>query len=164
MKVLNKILISATLASGLISPVIAQAADKPVLVSFQMTPDSVDATTGNAQVSFDLVVSNPTGISTQSTYVTLTDGANNSISTLLIRTDYPITPILPTVTFRGSIFIPANLPSGVYTASAKPITALNADGKDGYSTDTLFATSTSKVLGAEDALLVRQNGFLNFGA
>jgi hypothetical protein len=50
----------------------------------------------------------------------------------------------------------------VYFATADPITALDADGRSGLSTDVLYPTSTSKVVGAEDGLLVRKGGDLNY--
>ena len=102
MKVINKVLISAGLVAGLISPVAAQAAEKPVVVSFKMTPDSVDLANGSAQVSFELIVSNPTGIASQSTQVTLSDGLSNSIPTYLNRVDSPVNTISSNVTFKGA--------------------------------------------------------------
>jgi hypothetical protein len=107
-------------------------------------------------------VSNPTGIATSSTLVTLTDGGNNSLSAQLTRVDAPLQPGLSVVKFHGTIQIPPNLPTGVYTATSKPIVALNADGMPGFSTDTLYATSTTKLIGAEGSLLVRNRGQLNY--
>jgi hypothetical protein len=66
------------------------------------------------------------------------------------------------VTFVGTITIPSNLPTGAYFATANPIASLNADGTSGYTSSSLSATTTSKVVGAEDALLVRKNGDLNY--
>lgn len=140
----------------------ATASEKPVVVSFKMSPESVEVSTGAGIVTFDLVVSNPTGIYTTQTQVKLTDGGANSIDTTLIRVDNPVDLKLTTVTFHGSISIPANFPNGVYTASAKPITAANSDGTAGYATDSIDATTSSKVVGAENTLLVRKGGDLNY--
>jgi hypothetical protein len=73
-----------------------------------------------------------------------------------------VTPTLATVKFHGTLTIPSNLPSGVYSASAAPIASLNSNGTTGYATSILYATSTSKVVGAEDSLLVRSGGNLNY--
>lgn len=162
MKSYLRILGLLVLSLGLIQPFTASAAGKPVVVSFKMTPDSIDLATRNTTVSFDLVVSNPNGIATESTQLILTDGVSISLPALLVRTDSPVNNKLEIVTFHGSLVVPTSVTTGVYTASAKPITALNADGSIGFSTDTLYATSTSKVVGAEDALLVRNNGKLNY--
>jgi hypothetical protein len=162
MKKSIKVIALIGLLFGLTEPTRAMAADKPTVVSFTMTPDTVDTVSSNAIVSFDLTVSNPTGIASTQTQLTLTDGANNNLMTTLVRTDSPVISSLSTVIFHGSLTIPATLPSGVYSASAKPVSSLNVDGSVGYPTDTLYATSTSKVVGAEDSLLVRTNGVLNY--
>ena len=162
MKKLIKVIALIGLLIGLAEPTSAVAADKATVVSFTMTPDTVDTVSSNAIVSFDLTVSNPTGIASTQTQVTLTDGANNTLITTLVRTDSPVKSSLSTVVFHGALTIPSNLPNGVYSATAKPVSSLNADGSVGYPTGTLYATSTSKVVGAEDSLLVRTNGVLNY--
>lgn len=162
MKKIIKIILSIGLLLGLAQPVYADAPTKPTVVSFTMTPDTVDISTPNTVVTFNLVVTNPMGISTTQTQVTLSDGGNNSLVTSLVRTDSPVKNSLTTVTFQGSVVIPSNIPNGAYFATAKPISALNLDGSLGFSTDALYATSTSKVVGAEDALLVRKSGDLNY--
>jgi hypothetical protein len=127
-----------------------------------MTPDTVDVATANTVVTFDLTVSSATGIFSTQTLLTLTDGANHSLTAMLVRTDSPVNSALTTVKFHGSLTVPPFMPNGVYGASANPISALNASGNGGYATDSLFPTSTSKVYGAEDSLLVRNGGELNF--
>jgi hypothetical protein len=138
------------------------AEDKPEVLSFQMTPDTVDLSDPNPTVSFELIVRNSTGIASLTTQVTLTDGANNSLPITLTRTDSPIIENLATVTFKGSINIPSSLPSGVYSATAKPITARNSNGQSGYSTDLINATSKSNIVGGLNSLLVRNSGKLNY--
>ena len=138
------------------------ASDKPTLVSFTMSPDTVDVVTSNNVVTFDLTVTNPTGIQTSKVLVKLSDGTSNSTSTYLSRTDSPEVSSLEKVSFHGSLAIPSNFPSGVYFASATPVVALNANGSAGYSSDVFTATTSSKLAGAENALLVRSGGSLNF--
>ena len=162
MKTTIKVIISIGLLLGFAQPAHADLSDKPKLVSFTMTPDTVDTSTTNTLVTFNLVVSNPTGIASTQTQVTLSDGSNNSIVAFLARTDSPANSSLTTVTFKGTLTIPPTLPNGAYWATAKPIASLNANGSTGYPTDILHATSTSKVVGAENALLVRNGGDLNY--
>jgi len=162
MQKIIKIMLSVGLLVGLAQPVYADAASKPTVVSFTMTPDTVDISTPNTFVTFHLVVTNSTGISTTQTQVTLSDGGNYSLATSLVRTDSPVKQSSTTVTFQGTLTIPSSFPNGAYFATAKPISALNSDGSVGFSTDLLYATSTSKVLGGEDALLVRKSGDLNY--
>ena len=162
MKKLSKVLLLVGLIAGFAQPALADSPSKPTVVSFRITPDTVDIATVNTLVSFTLVVTNPTGIATTSTKVTLSDGGNSNLIASLVRTDSPVKNGLTTVTFQGSLTIPSNIPSGVYFATADPITALDADGRSGLSTDVLYPTSTSKVVGAEDGLLVRKGGDLNY--
>jgi len=158
----TKIFFALGLVFAGMQPGNAFAADKPVVVSFTMTPDSVDVASASAVVSFDLTVSNPTGIYTSQSLVTLTDGANHTLSTMMVRADSPVNSALSTVKFHGSVTVPQDLPNGVYTASATPISSLTAGGSSGYATDTLYPTSMSKVVGAEDSLQVRKSGDLNY--
>ena len=140
----------------------ADSVAQPVLISFAMSPYTIDLATSSTTVSFDLVVSNPTGIASTQTRVSLTNGSGNTLVGFLVRTDVPVNPALSTVNFRGSISIPSSISPGVYTATASPVTALNPDGTNGYSTNTLSATSASTLAGAPNAILIRSNGILNF--
>ena len=162
MKKTIKVILTIGLLVSFVPSNSAYAAEKPTVVSFTMTPDTVDVATTNTVVSFDLTVSSATGIFSTQSLLTLTDGANHSLTAMLLRTDSPVNSALSTVKFHGSLTVPPFMPNGVYSASATPISALNASGNSGYATDTLFPTSTSKVFGAEDSLLVRNGGDLNF--
>ena len=162
MKKLFKVFLLIGLVVGLAQPAHADSPSKPTVVSFTMTPDTVDFSTANTVVNFNLVVTHPIGIATTATQVTLSNGGSSNLVTTLVRTDFPVKNSLTTVTFHGSLTIPSNVPSGAYFATAKPISALNTDGSVGFSTDALYPTSTSKVVGAEDAILVRNGGDLSY--
>jgi hypothetical protein len=139
----------------------ASTSVKPTVVSFTMSPDTVDLAQPNPLASIDLIVTSPTGILTQQTVLTLTYGGTHQNVLPLIRTDNPINKSLTTVTFHANLNA-AVLPAGVYSGSAQPITTLNPDGSVGYSTDVLYPKTTSKVVGAENSLLIRSSGDLNF--
>ena len=145
-----------------LEPVLADAPSQPTVISFAMTPDSIDTANQSNIVTFDLVVSNSTGNSSAQTKVLLTNSYGTTLSAYLLRTDVPINTSLQKVTFHGSINVPSSALAGTYTATADPVTGLNADGSAGYSTPILKATTTSTVLGATNNLLVRSNGNLNF--
>jgi len=147
---------------GVAQPAFADAPTVPTLVSFTMSPNSVDIATANTTVTFDLIVSNPTGIASNQTLVTLTDGASNTVFVPIVRTDSPINSSLQNVEFKGTYNVASNLPTGVYKATAAPITGLTSTGGLGYPTQTLSATTSSSVVGATNALLVRNGGYLNF--
>jgi len=147
---------------GVAQPAFADAPTVPTLVSFTMSPNSVDIATSNTTVTFDLIVNNPTGIASNQALVTLSDGASNTVFVPILRTDSPVNSSLQTVEFKGTYSVASNLPTGVYKATAAPITGLTSSGGQGYSTQALSATTTSTVVGATNALLVRNGGYLNF--
>ena len=145
------------LTNAIVTPAQADVPSQPTLISFAVTPDTIDIATAKTTVTLDLVVSNPTGIATTQTLATITNGSNVTLTVPLTRVDNPINASLQQVTFHGSLLIPSNVPTGVYSTSVPPITGRNADGTNGYSTLGLTAMTTSKVIGAKDSLLVRMN-------
>jgi hypothetical protein len=140
----------------------ADVPTQPTLVSFTMTPNSVDLSTTNPAVTFDLIVSNPTGILSTQTNVTLSDKGNNTVVVPITRTDQPTNSSLQAVEFKGTYVVPTTLPAGVYYATASPIVGLNFTGGTGYSSPTFSATSSTTIAGAQNGLLVRVAGALNF--
>ena len=154
--------LSLQLLIGFIRPVSADTFSMPTLVSFTMSPNSIELASPNTLVTFDLTINNPTGISNTQTIATLSNSGNFSLTTSLTRTDVPIDPTLQTVKFHGTLLLPSNIPAGIYTATAAPITGLNANGTFGYPTSKLNATTTTSLIGALNSLLVRVNGNLNY--
>ena len=154
-------LFSATICGVMAQPSFADQSAKPTLISFTLSQDSVDMTSGNLKITVDLVVTNPTGISSQQTRLTVTDGGVNTATAQLVRTDITPNSPLQTVKFEGVLDV-SSLAAGAYIVSAAPITSLNANGSSGYSTDTLYPTTSATVVGAKNYLLIRNNGNLNF--
>ena len=154
--------LAITICVGLTQAASAESPNKPLVTSFTMSPSSVDIATPDTTVTFELVVTNPTGIVSQQVKVQLSDGGSNSLVTTLVRTDVPVQATLGTVAFHGTLVIPPNLPSGVYVATAGSVTGMNADGTAGYQSDAIKATTSSTVVGATNSLLVRSGGVLNF--
>ena len=140
----------------------ATASAIPSLVSFVISPNSVDIATPNTLVNFDLTVNNSSGIASVQTLATLTNGIGAATTLRLVRTDYPVDYSLQTVKFHGALVIPTSMPSGVYTASASPITGLNSDGSLGFPTSTLSGLTSSTLKGAEGGLQIRNAGNLNY--
>jgi hypothetical protein len=153
-------LLGLTIAS---QPAQADVPPVPTLLSFTITPDSVDVVTSNTTITLDLIVNSPTGIFTTQTIATLTDGGANTLAIPLVRTESPVSNSLQTVEFKANYKLPSNLPAGVYKATAAPIYSLTSSAGQGYPIPELKATTTSTTLGAANALLVRNAGDLNFG-
>jgi len=127
---------------GVAQRAFADAPTVPTLISFTMSPNSVDIATANTDVTFDLIVHSPTGIWSNQVLVTLTDGGSNSVVVPITRTDSPVNSSLQNVEFKGSLNVASNLPTGVYKATSAPITGLTSTGGQCYSTQSLSATTT----------------------
>ena len=160
-KNLSVLILSLVFCAAGIQTTFADSTTQPVVISFTATPENIDIASGVTNVTFDLVVSNSIGIASAQTLLTLTNGGVNSLVVPLIRTDLPINYSLQTVKFQGTANV-ATLPQGVYFATAAPITSLNSNGTSGFQTDTLNLTSGSTIIGAKNALLIRNNGDLDF--
>ena len=155
--------ISSLIFILLIPSQVAQADSSlpPTVVSFSISPSSVDVITFNNVVTFDLSVSSATGIISTQTLATFTNGSNSSIAIPLIRTDSPVNNSQTTVEFKGKLVLPNNFIPGAYTATAMPVVAYSSSGIAGYPTPIIIATSDSKLIGAINAIQVRSGGSLN---
>jgi hypothetical protein len=140
---------------------IADSSVPPTVISFTMSPESVDVATSSNLVNFDLIVSSATGIISNQSLTTFTNGTNYSLSVWLNRVDSPVNYALTTVEFKGALTLPPNLITGAYTATTSPVYAFNSSGTTGYPTPIISATSTSRMIGALNAVQVRSGGALN---
>jgi len=107
---------------------VAQAAQKPIIESFTFTPNEVDITSANTKVEIELIASHPSGIENSSTLATLTNSRNDSLSTYLTRVDSPINLSLIKVTYRGSLTVPRDIATGVYSFTVASLRNNNSSG------------------------------------
>jgi hypothetical protein len=160
-------------AVGLMAGVVvapAQAADElweiPKLVSFNFTPNEIDLTTLNPVVRVEVKVSHPIGIKSERIVINLrssTNPNNFNYAFNATRTDSPISQTLREVTFVGSITLPTSMPSGVWNLSTDAIQGLAPARATSWPESTGFTSPNFRVFpGAENALLVRLNGSLDF--
>jgi len=157
---INSALIAALLITGLMPITASYANVKPVVESFTFTPNEIELISANTNVAFELVVSHPAGIRNTTTQVTLTGPYGSTLSTNLTRTDSPINLTLNKVTFRGTLSIPQNINHGAYTVSVAEVSNNSSAGYE-YGTGVIISTKLRDLVGAESALLVRNNGELN---
>ena len=68
---IKSLLVAVALALSFM-PGVAQANVRPVIESFTFTPNDVELISANTNISFELVVSHPSGIKNTSTTATLT--------------------------------------------------------------------------------------------
>jgi hypothetical protein len=156
-----KVMLSAIVLSvSIVQFTPAQANQKPVVESFTFTPNEVDLLSTNTLVNIELVVSHPSGIENTSTLATFTSSRNDTLSTLLTRTDSPLNSSLAKVTFKGSISIPRIINTGVFTLTSANIKNNSSAGYQ-YETGLIEASKVRTLIGAESGLLVRNNGELN---
>ena len=148
-----------TLAFGFM-PNIAQANVRPIVESFTFTPNDFDLISASTNVSFELVVSHPSGISNTSTLVTLTGPYKSILGTNLIRIDSPVNLALTKVTFKGILTVPQNVIPGAYSVSVVGVENNSSAGYR-YGTGAITPDKLRDLIGAESALLVRKNGDLN---
>jgi len=141
-------------------PGVAQANVRPVVESFTFTPNDVELIAANTNVSFELVVSHPSGIKNTSTTVALTGPYGSTLQSNLTRNDSPINLSLTKVTFKGSLTIPQAIPAGAYTISVAEVNNNSSAGYE-YGTGVITPSKLRDLIGAENALLVRNSGELN---
>ena len=153
-------LIAALLITGLIPITASYANVRPVVESFTITPNEVELISANTNVAFELIVSHPAGIKNTTTQVSLTGPFGSTLATNLTRIDSPINLSLSKVTFKGNITIPQNINTGAYTVSVAELSNNSSAGYE-YSTGVITPSKLRDLVGAEIALLIRNNGDLN---
>jgi hypothetical protein len=145
------------MAGVLVAP--ANAAEKPTVESFKLSPLEIDLLDANTNVTFELIVSHPAGIEDLATLVTLTNSRNDTLSVNLARAESSLTSTK--VVFRGSLSVPRNINTGTYTYSARSVQNNSTAGYQ-YETGTIDSEAVRTLVGAEKGLLVRSGGDLNF--
>ena len=139
----------------------ASAVDKPVVESFTASQTDIDLNNTDTKITFEVVVSHAAGIENRSTTLVLTNSKNNSLSTLLFRTDSPIDYTKNKVTFKGTIDFPRTLDSGVYTYSLNDGFTSNLSNGIKIGTGVIPGPVLRNLKGAESGILVRSGGFLD---
>ena len=156
-----KSLVLAVMLATSFMPNIAHAAyENPIVESFTFTPNEIDLATANTKISFELVVSHPSGIENSSTLATLTNSLGHTLATYLTRTDSPLNSSLTKVTFKGVLTVPLGVATGVYNISVAAVSNNSSAGYK-YSTDVITPKKIRSLVGGENGLLVRNNGDLN---
>jgi len=157
---LKTLVIALALVAGF-SAAPAQANEQPVIESFTYSPKEIDLAAASTAVTVELVVSHPSGIENTSTYLTLSNGSASTISAYLNRTDSPVDPARTSVTFKATFNVPRDVNPGAYTPTVAAVRNNSSAGYQ-YATTTFTPAKNNSVVGAETALLIRNNGDLNF--
>lgn len=137
-----------------------QASQKPLVITYSISPSEVDLQAVNTDVEIVSVVSHPFGIENSTIVATLTNSKFDSISVTLKREDNPIVPGLDKVIFRGNLSVPRSLPTSVYDISFSSVKNNSSAGYQYPSSDS-NKIKIRDLYGAEYGLLVRSGGELN---
>jgi hypothetical protein len=160
MKIKSTIIALALVMSGLAtSP--ATATENPTVESFTFTPSEIDLLGASTKLDFELIVSHPFGIENLSTYVTIKDSRGSTWGANIIRAESPVNPVLKKVTFKGSLTLPRTLTTGVYSVSAAEVKNNSTAGYT-YGTGAIVSKKIRDLIDAENSLLVRSGGDLNY--
>jgi hypothetical protein len=158
---IKSLFIAVLLMAGVVVAPTASASERPTVESFTFSPQEIDLTASNTEVTFEATVSHPLGIEDNSLTVTLTNNKQFNFLIFLSRVA-PLTSSLESkVTFKGSLTLPRNMTPGVYTpqlSSARNIQSTNYQYESGVTEPKNFRS----LVGAENDLLVRTNGNLEF--
>jgi hypothetical protein len=114
----------------------------------------------NTNISFELVVSHPSGIKNISTMANLTGPNGSTLATSLTRTDSPVNLAQAKVTFKGTLTVPQNIVAGSYSVSVAEVNNNPVVGYE-YGTGVITPKKLRDLIGAEYSLLVRNNEDLN---
>jgi hypothetical protein len=156
---LKSLLIACSVVLSL-QPSNSYANSRPVVESFTFTPNEAELISANTNVVFELVVSHPAGIKDTTTQVSLTGPLGSTLATSLTRTDSPVNLSLSKVTFRGTLTIPQSINAGAYTLSVAEVSNNSSAGYE-FGTGVITPSKLRDLVGAESALLIRNNGELN---
>jgi hypothetical protein len=157
---IKSLIVTALLIFGFLPINTSYANVRPVVESLTFTPNEVELISTSRTVSFELIVSHPAGIKNTTTQVTLTGPYGSTLATNLTRSESPLNFSLTKVSFKGSITIPQNINTGAYTVSVGEVSNNSTAGYE-YSTGAITPSKVRDLVGAESALLIRNNGDLN---
>ena len=159
---LKSILIATTLSLTVLSNLSeAVATEIPVVESFTFSPNEIDLLGADTTLKFELIVSHPFGIENPTSFITIKDSFGNTWGTPIFRTDSLENSTQKKVTYKGVLTLPRTISPGVYTVSASEIRNNKIAGYS-YSTGEIFAKKIRDLLDAENSLLIRSAGDLNY--
>ena len=160
MKIKSTIIALVLVMTGLAtSP--ATATENPAVESFTFTPTEIDLLGASTKLDFELIVSHPFGLANITSSVTISDSQGNSWNSIIKRIDSPVNPELTKVTYRGNLILPRTLAAGVYAVSSSEVKN-NATAGYIYGTGKIVSKKFRELIDAENSLLVKSGGELNY--
>ena len=135
----------------------------PELKSFDFSPKEIELASDNTLLSVSVTVSHPIGISSEKIRLHMKKGTNFDVAYDLFRSEKPVNFSLTEVKFEGVIKLPNNLSNGVWNLSTEPVEAFPPSGSSLRPLSGEFTPNNFRdLVDAENSLLIRLNGFLDF--
>ena len=160
MRIKSTIFTFVLLLTGLVSSP-AIATENPVVESFTFTPTEIDLLSADIKLSFELIVSHPFGIENPSSFITIKDSVGSTWGMPIFRTDFLENSAQKKVTYKGVLTLPRTISPGVYAVSASEIRNNKIAGYS-YGTGEIFAKKIRDLPDAENSLLIKSAGDLNY--
>ena len=137
------------------------AAENPKVESFKFSPTELELQGAQTSVDIELIVTHPLGIENITSFATIKDRLGNTWGFYLYRSDIPTNKDLKRVVFKGSIMLPRNISSGVYSVEASEVRNNLLTGYQ-FGTGKITSTKIRDLVDAENSLLVTNGGDLNY--
>lgn len=136
------------------------AATQPRVESLIITPIEIDIQSSTTEIYISAVVTHPNGISNVSVNATLKDSKGNTLGTILRRSDFPNIENLQRVEFTGKLLVPKTAIPGAYNLTIDSFSNNSSAGYV-YETGPSMSKNLNNIVGVENSILIRENGFLN---
>ena len=135
----------------------------PEMKSFDFSPKEIELTSNDTSIKVTIFVTHPIGIVDEKIRLHLKKDSNSDYAVDILRTDKPINRTLTEVKFEGIIKLPNTFSNGVWNLSTDPVQAFAPTGSSQRPVSGEFTPPNFRnLLGAENDLLVRFNGYLDF--
>ena len=135
----------------------------PQMKSFDFSPKEIELTSDNTSVKVTLIVTHPIGIVDEKVRLHFKKDSNSDYAIDIFRVDKPTNRTLTEVKFEGIIKLPNTFSNGVWSLSTDPVQAFAPTGSSQRPVSGEFTPPNFRnLLEAENDLLVRFNGYLDF--
>jgi hypothetical protein len=139
----------------------AQGSDIPELGVFEFSPQEIDLTGASTDVSIRVSFVHPNGIENSKVTAQLSDQFQNTFLVDLTRYSSSTLNGSTEVFFKGTISVPRTSKSGIYKIKVLSVQS-ESPGGNSRIVKNIYPKDFRTLKGAENALLVRDNGYLDY--
>jgi hypothetical protein len=157
---IKSLFVAVLLGLGFVA-VPAQGSDIPELGVFEFSPQEVDLAEASTDVSIRVSFVHPNGIENSKLTVQLNDTFQNTLQVDLVRVSSTTANGTTEVLFKGTISIPRTSKAGIYKIKVLSVQS-ESPGGNSRIVKNIYPKDFRSLKGAENALLVRDNGYLDY--